>query len=61
MASDGRLRYPLYLVRDGGRPTLVKRCPWVSEAWFLAEELSPLVSAPISDQSGEPPDFEEDR
>jgi hypothetical protein len=54
------LRYPLYLVRDGGRPILLKRCPWVSEARFLAEELSLLVSAPVSDQSGEPLDVEED-
>ena len=56
----GRMvHYPLYLMRDGGRPILVKRCPWVSEARFLAEELSPIVSAPVSDQSGEPFDLEE--
>ena len=53
-------RYPLYLVRDEGRPILVKHCPWVSEARFLAEALSPLVSAPVSDQSGEPLDLEEE-
>ena len=54
------VHYPLYLVREGGRPVLVKRCPWVSEARFLAEEISALVSAPVSDQSGEPLDVEEE-
>lgn len=58
------VHYPLYLVPESGRPALVKRCPWVSEARFLAEEISALVSAPVSapvsDQSGEPLDVDEE-
>ena len=53
------VRYPLHLIRQGSAPILVKRCPWVSEARFLAEELSQLVLVPISDESGEPLDLEE--
>ena len=53
------LHYPLYLVREGGRSILVKPCAWVTEARFLAEELSQLISAPVSDQSGEPLDIDE--
>ncbi len=54
------LHFPLYAIREGGGPILIKKCPWVSEARFLAEDISQLVSAPVSDQSGEPLDVEED-
>ena len=53
------LHYPLSLIREGRRPIVVKRCPWVTEARFLAEDLSQLMSVPVSDESGEPPDLEE--
>ena len=54
------VRYPLYLMRTGGRPILVKRCPWVSEARFLAVDISQLTMVPVSDLSGEPLDLEEE-
>jgi len=53
------VHHPLYLTRARGRPIVVKRCPWVSEARFLAEELSQLMSVPVSDESGEPRDLDE--
>ena len=53
------LHFPLYASRKVGGPILIKRCAWVSEARFLAEDISQLVSAPVSDQSGEPLDGEE--
>ena len=50
------VHYPVYFLRDNAGAILLKSCPWVSEARFLAEELSRLVAAPLSEQSGEPLD-----
>lgn len=53
------LRFPVSLTRDGRAPILIKRCPWVTEARFLAEELSHMMSLPVSDESGESLDPDE--
>jgi hypothetical protein len=53
------LHYPLFLLRKDRRRAMVKRCAWVTEARFLAEELSMLMSVPVSDESGEPLDLDE--
>ena len=53
------VHHPLYLLREGSGPILVKRCPWVSEARFLADELAQLMSVPVTDDSGEPLDVDE--
>ena len=59
LMSGGRFIIPSMLIRARGRPIVVKRCPWVSEARFLAEELSQLMSVPVSDELGEPLDLDE--
>jgi hypothetical protein len=51
--------HPLYLVRTGGGLMMLKPCPWVSEARFIAEELFRLTSLPVRDESGEPEDPDE--
>ena len=53
------LHFPICLTREGRPPIVVKRCPWVTEARFLAEDLSQLMSVPVSDESGEPLDLDE--
>ena len=53
------LHFPVSLTREGRRPILLRRCAWVSEARFLAEELTHLISVPVSDESGESLDPDE--
>ena len=53
------LHFPVSLTREGRRPILLKRCAWVSEARFIAEELTHLISVPVSDESGESLDPDE--